>query len=295
MVYGLTKMNGIQGLAGWRWILIIEGVITIAVALLAYLLVIDFPDKLFQRRKPFLTDSEVEIIKSRINRDRDDSQADPITWSIVAHHLADWKLWVYALLFMNGAVPPYALAYFLPIILKGMGYSTGMSQILSALPYIPAVVVGFTLAWWADKSRLRAPFIALGALLVITGLSMTAFSSHHSVRYFGVFVCLAGAQNNVPAVLAYQANNIRMNSKRSVGTALQIGFGAIGGVFASTVFREKDAPGYRNGLWATIGTQFLTLLLLVCMTIYFKKKNRQHKEGTLDKLLENHPEFTYTI
>ena len=198
-------------------------------------------------------------------------------------------------MFMNGAVPPYALAYFLPIILKGMGYSTGMSQILSALPYIPAVVVGLTLAWWADKSRLRAPFIALGALLVIAGLSMTAYSSSHSVRYFGVFVCLAGAQNNVPAVLAYQANNIRMNSKRSVGTALQIGFGAIGGVFASTVFREKDAPDYRNGLWATIGTQLLTLLLLVCMTVYFKKKNRQHEEGTLDKLLENHPEFTYTI
>ena len=196
---------------------------------------------------------------------------------------------------MSAAIPPYALAYFLPIILKGMGYSTGMSQIMSGLPYLPAAVVGITLAWCADKTHLRAPFIALGALLVIVGLSMTAYSNDHGVRYFGIFVALAGAQNNIPAVLAYQANNIRMNSKRSVGSALQIGFGAIGGVFASTVFREKDAPNYRNGLWATIGTQLLALLLLACMTVYFKKKNRQHKEGTLDKLLENHPEFTYTI
>ena len=198
-------------------------------------------------------------------------------------------------MFMNAAVPAYALAYFLPIILKGMGYSTGMAQIMSSLPYIPAVVVGLTLAWWADKTHLRAPFIALGAVLVIVGLSMTAYSTRHAIRYFGVFIALAGSQNNIPAVLAYQANNIRMNSKRSVSSALQIGFGAIGGVFASTVFREKDAPNYRNGLWATIGTQLLTLLFLACMTAYFKKKNRQHKEGTLDKLLENHPEFTYTI
>ena len=198
-------------------------------------------------------------------------------------------------MFMSVAIPPYALAYFLPIILKGMGYSTGMSQIMSGLPYIPAAVVGIALAWCADKTHLRAPFIALGALFVIVGLSMTAYSSDHGIRYFGIFVALAGALNNIPAVLAYQANNIRMNSKRSVGSALQIGFGAIGGVFASTVFREKDAPDYRNGLWATIGTQLLALLLLACMTVYFKKKNRQHKEGTLDKLLENHPEFTYTI
>lgn len=295
LAYGLMQMDGIQGLAGWRWILIIEGVITVAIAFLAYLLVIDFPDKLLQRRKPFLTTSQVEIIKTRINRDRDDSKADPITRRIVVHHLSDWKLWVYALMFMNAAVPPYALAYFLPIILKGMGYSTGMSQILSSLPYIPAVVVGLSLAWWADKSRLRAPFIALGSLLIISGLSMTAYSSNHAVRYFGVFVTLAGSQNNVPAVLAYQANNIRMNSKRSVGSALQIGFGAIGGVFASTVFREKDAPNYRNGLWATIGCQLMTLLLLVFMTAYFKKKNRQHKEGTLNKPIEDHSEFTYTI
>ena len=67
---------------------------TVAIAFLACIFVIDFPDKLLQRRKPFLTVSEVEIIKSRINRDRDDSKADPITWRIVVRHLSDWKLWV---------------------------------------------------------------------------------------------------------------------------------------------------------------------------------------------------------
>ncbi|KAG0641023.1 major facilitator superfamily domain-containing protein [Tuber brumale] len=303
LAYGLMQMNGVQGLAGWRWILIIasskkeqcEGVITVAVALLAYLVLVDFPDKLLQRRRPFLTDSDVEIIKSRIDRDRDDSQADPLTWSVIGVHLMDWKLWVYALLFMNSAVPAYALAYFTPIILKGMGYSTGVSQILSSLPYIPAIVVAFFLSWCADLTRLRAPFIAFGCLLVIAGLSITAYASSNSVRYFGIFLGLAGAQNNIPAVLAYQSNNIRMNSKRSVGSALQVGFGAIGGVFASTVYRQEDSPKYRNGLWATMGCQFLTLLLLACMTVYFKKKNRQHKEETLDKPIENHPAFTYTI
>ena len=196
---------------------------------------------------------------------------------------------------MNLGVPGYALAYFLPTILKGMGYSTGKSLVLSALPPIPALVVGLTIAWWADKCRLRAPFIALGALLAIAGLSMIAYSSNHGVRYFGAFVCAAGQLSNSPALMAYQSNNIRMDSKRCVSSALLVGFGSIGGVFASTVYREQDAPGYRNGLWATIGCQLLTLILLACMTVYFKRKNRQHKEGTLDKFLENHPDFTYTI
>ncbi|CUS09223.1 unnamed protein product [Tuber aestivum] len=293
--YGLMHMNGIQGLAGWRWILIIEGVLTVIVALLAYFVIVDFPDKLLQRRKPFLTESDIEIIKARIDRDRDDSQSDPLTWSIVGHHLSDWKLWAYALLFMSAAVPGYGLAYFMPIILKGMGYSTSMSQILTSLPYIAAVAVAFSLAWCADKTRLRAPFIVLGCLLIIIGMSITAYASSNGARYFGIFLGVAGAQNNIPTLLAYQSNNIRTNSKRSVGSALQVGFGAIGGVFASTVYRQKDSPKYRNGLWATMGCQFLSLVLLAFMTVYFKRKNRQHKEGTLDKPIEGHPEFTYTI
>ncbi|RPA99625.1 MFS general substrate transporter [Choiromyces venosus 120613-1] len=295
LAYGLIQMNGIQGLSGWRWIFIIEGVITVAVAILAYFIIVDFPDKLLQRGKPFLSAVDIEMIKSRIDRDRGESEADPLTWAKVGLHLSDWKLWVYALMFMNAAVPAYALAYFLPIILRGMGYSVGMAQILSAPPYVSAVVIAFGLAWGADKTRLRAPFIATGCLLIIVGLSITAYSTKHSVRYFGIFLGLAGVQNNVPAVLAYQSNNIRMNSKRSVGTALQVGFGAIGGIFASTVFREKDSPKYLNGLWATMGCQFLTLLFLVCMSLYFKKKNRQHKKGTLDKPIEDHPAFTYTL
>ena len=86
---------------------------------------------------------------------------------------------------MNSTIPGYAIAYFLPTILKGMGYSTGMSLVMSSLLAIPAVVVSLPLAWWADKSRLRAPFIELGALLILAGLTMTAHSSDHGVRYFG--------------------------------------------------------------------------------------------------------------
>ena len=142
---------------------------------------------------------------------------------------------------MNSTIPGYAIAYFLPTILKGMGYSTGMSLVMSSLLAIPAVVVSLPLAWWADKSRLQAPFIALGTLPILAGLTMTAYSSDHGVRYFGVCVCSICSLSSIPAVFAYHANNICINPKRSVSSALQIGFGVIGSVFASTVFRVKDA------------------------------------------------------
>lgn len=183
----------------------------------------------------------------------------------------------------------------MPIILHGLGYSAGMSQILSAPPYASSVIIALALAWAADKTHLRAPFIIVGCVLVVIGLSMTAYHTNNAIRYLGIFIGMAGAQSNVPTVLAYQANNIRTNSKRSVGSALQIGFGGIGGIYASTVFRQQDSPKYLNGLWATMGAQFMMMVLLVITTVYFKRKNRQKTEGTLREPLEGHEGFTYTV
>jgi hypothetical protein len=124
---------------------------------------------------------------------------------------------------------------------------------------------------------------------------IVAYHSNNGVRYFGIFLGIAGCQGNVPAVLAYQSNNIRLQSKRSVGSALQIGFGAVGGIIASTSFREKDAPTYVNGLWATAGLQFFILVCLCCTSLYFWMKNRQLERGTLSKPIEGQEGFKYTL
>jgi MFS family permease len=40
---GISKMDGIGGYAGWRWIFIIEGLITVALGIACFLLLIDSP------------------------------------------------------------------------------------------------------------------------------------------------------------------------------------------------------------------------------------------------------------
>jgi hypothetical protein len=98
---------------------------------------------------------------------------------------------------------------------------------------------------------------------------LVVYVPNNDVRYFGVFLGIMGGQGNVPAILTYQANNARMQSKRSTATALQIGFGAIGGTIALTAFRQRDAPGYVTSLWMSAGPQFDTLIVLCATGWYF--------------------------
>lgn len=295
LAYGLMQMEGLANIRGWSWIFIIEGVITCLIGILAYFLVIDFPDKLIEnsQRESFLNAAEVEIIKARIDRDRDDSLADPLTWKKTGTILCDLKLWAFALLFMCSTMPSYALGYFMPIILKGMGFTAENAQLLTAPPYVFACIVGFGFAVLSDRVRMRGPIIVVQAVICIIGLVLVGYTNGTGPRYFGTFLGLAGAQGNVPAVLSYQSNNIRMNSKRAVASALQVGFGAFGGIFASTIFRAADAPKYRPGILATIMCQLLTIILVCVLTVHFRSENKKQKEE--GKELEGHANFTYTV
>lgn len=303
------QMEGLSGVRGWQWIFvsslhadqrlssnfqqIIEGLLTQVVAIIAWFIIIDFPDKAHD--KGFLSATEAQFIEQRIEDDRRDAVADPLTWPKFFHHLKDFKLWCFAFMFMSTTMPAYALAYFAPVIILGMGYSAAITQLLSAPPVVFAVASALTVSWLSDKYRIRSPAIAFQCIMGIVGLMITAYHPNDGVRYFGLFLGQAGCQGNVPSILTYQSNNIRMQSKRAVGSALQIGFGAIGGIIASTVFRQKDAPQYVPGLWVTTALQFLILGLLACTTTYFMRMNKKVDNGTIEEPIEGCEGFKYTL
>lgn len=287
-----TQLQHLQGLNGWQWIFIIEGVLTQVVAIGAWFLIIDFPDK--AHRKGLLTEREAGFVAQRIDLDRGDSKPDPLNFNRLGFHLKDFKLWVFALMFMSTTMPAYALAYFSPVIVRSMGYSVGVTHLLGVPPVVFAVISSLLISWASDKYKKRAPAIAFQCIIGIVGLMMTAYCKGNIARYWGLFFGFAGCQGNIPSILAYQSNNIRMQSKRSVGSALQIGFGAIGGIMGSTVFRQQDAPRYIPGLWVTAGLQIFILCLLSLMTTYFYIMNKKVDNGTLKTPLEGQPGFKFT-
>lgn len=253
----------------------------------------DFPDKAVA--KNFLSVDDAAFVKQRLDRDRGDATPDPLTWKKFRIHLMDFKLWAFALMFMSTTMPAYALAYFAPVIIYGMGYDAGVANALSAPPVVFAVIIALVVSWLSDRYKKRWPAIVFQCLIGITGLMMTAYSPSNMVRYGGLFLGQAGCQGNIPTILAYQSNNIRMQSKRAVGSALQIGFGAIGGIIGSTVFFESESPTYPTGLWITTGLQMFILTICGCMSMYFIRMNRKLDAGTLSKPLEGQPGFKFTL
>lgn len=64
LAYGLAQMKGLRGYNGWRWVFIIEGVITAVVAMGLYFCMPDFPEEV-----KWLSDEEREFVKSKLAKD----------------------------------------------------------------------------------------------------------------------------------------------------------------------------------------------------------------------------------
>ncbi|EHK49543.1 uncharacterized protein TrAtP1_010782 [Trichoderma atroviride] len=298
LAYGLMQLNGRQGISGWRWIFIIEGTLTCALGIAGYWLLVDFPDST-RLTWNFLGQKEREWIVHRIQRDRGDTQVPPFNLKQFLGSGLDWKVWAYAMMFFNTTTLTYALAYTLPLILtKELHFSVGQSQCLVAPPYAFTGLVMFAAAYVGDKLRVRGPVIVFNMVLCLVGLPIMGWAPHAGARYFGIFLVTAGANSNVPAVMAFQANNVRGQWKRAFCSATLVGFGGLGGIAGSLVFRTQDAAtGYKPGMYTCITTAFLNIVLVGLTGLDFRRLNKKADEQGV--ALEAHdedasPDFRYT-
>ena len=87
MAYGIRNMNGIAGLEGFRWIFIIEGILTIFISFFVFMFVPDFPEK-----TNILDATEREHLLAVLRQDRGDQKLDlrKVDW---LKTLTDYKIW----------------------------------------------------------------------------------------------------------------------------------------------------------------------------------------------------------
>lgn len=202
LAFGIMQMNGLAGKAGWRWIFIIEGLITVLIGGLGFVFLVGFPDS-GKRYWGFLNEKETQLMIARVQADRGDAKAEPFVLGKFLRPALDFKIWFYALMFGMTTTVSYALAYFLPIILRdGMGFSTGAAQCLVAPPYLVAGFWMYGTGWYGDKYRVRGALVVVNAILAIVGVALMGWTVNSGARYFGVFLAATGANSNVPAVMA---------------------------------------------------------------------------------------------
>ncbi|KAL3457531.1 major facilitator superfamily domain-containing protein [Aspergillus heterothallicus] len=312
LAFGLAKMNGVAGYAGWRWIFIIEGVATVALAALCYLCLADSP----ALSGKWLDADEIRylILRKQALRGRIvvDEKPSKFEWKTLFQVLTDWHLYMQILNFWSNTVPNYGLKFSLPQIIKNMGYTSANAQLLSMPPYIAGAVSAYAFGLLADRLRWRMPVIVSGQALVIVAFAILfafaeAIEDNIPVCYFAVVLACIGVYPIIPGTNTWTSVNLAGARKQAMGIAFMISVGNMGGLVGSFIYLEREAPKYPTGFgssFAFAAAGMVASLVLEARFWYVNRRNERmgresvyqmYSDEELQLMGDRSPLFKYTL
>ncbi|GJP88007.1 hypothetical protein AlacWU_00906 [Aspergillus niger] len=284
-------MNGVGGYSGWRWIFIIEGLATVVVAVMSYFLLYDYPDT-----ASFLTRDERAWILRRLSLQFSNNgnvvpEAGDFKWKYVWDAAKDWQVYMAILVYFSAVCPLYGISFFLPTIIRDLGYTSSTAQLLTVPPYITASVAAILAAWFADRNGERSPLLLFHIGCIVAGFFVCLAGSQRWVPglvYFGVFLAILGIYPAIPALITWLSSNLAAEHKRAAGMAIHIGLGNFAGAMASHFYRTRDSPQYIMGHALELAFGIMGVVAIVITRFAYVRINRQR----VDKLVELRPEYS---
>lgn len=310
LAFAIAEMDGMHGMAAWRWIFIIEGVITSALALIFVFLVIDWPEQ-----TKYLNPEEKELLRRRLALDVSDAcRMDTLDRSSIKLAMSDYKIWLAGLLYMGVSVAGLSGTFFLPTILNEFGWEAQQAQVRTIPVYVFAAGMMLIGAWLSDRLKHRFGFILAGAAIATIGYGMLLDQAGKSREYkFGaVFPIFGGAYMITPMCLVWLQNNLSGRWKRAFGSSIQVMVGNVAGIIGANIFLISESPEFVKGtpyvtgysvslafMWIGAGSAFAMFALMW-------RENRKRAAGERDRLLDlpegernnlgdHHPSFRFTF
>ena len=160
----LRDFGGLNGWAGWQWMFLIEGIPSVLIGILV-LFVLD--DRIAHAK--WLTPDEKALLDRNIVADNAHKEELPI-----GRVLMTGRVWLMGLIYFSFVMGLYGISFWLPTIIKQTGISDALQiGLLSAIPYLFAVVSMVLVARHADQTGERRWHIAIPGLLGAVGLVMS--------------------------------------------------------------------------------------------------------------------------
>ncbi|KAI0016543.1 major facilitator superfamily domain-containing protein [Xylariomycetidae sp. FL0641] len=286
---GITaNMDGAQGLGAWQWLFIIEGVITIGIAFLAYFILPNFP-----RTTSWLSEEERALAVWQLEEDigEDDwiDSEHQSLWHGAKLAFADIKTYV-LLVLLFGIVASGSVTNFFPTVVSTLGYSNVVTLLLTSPPYVLAVIVSSLNAWHADRTGERWWHVTVPLVFALAAFIIAACTTSLGPRYLSMLLMVPGIYASFVVSLAWISNTLpRPPAKRAAALAFINAVSNASSIYASYMYLDWMAPRYIIAMAVNSGT--IVMAMIAATVLYFilvrlNKKLDQgiHVEGAINAL-----------
>ncbi|KAK2606474.1 hypothetical protein QQS21_003167 [Conoideocrella luteorostrata] len=273
-------LHNVNGIAGWRWLFIIEGIGTIAVSVIAAFVLPDFPSTMSDRQ---LSAAERSLAVRRLEIDARSrsTEEEPHLTHLQALKLSvtNWRTWLLVIGYM-AIVGSSTLSYFYPTLVNSLGYQAREAQYMTIPIFGVAFVATVITGYFADHNA-KWRGVMLGSMMTVAMLCSIIICIVYNVkaRYALLVIMASGlwASNGLSLSYASVTFSSMPRETKAVSLALVNAMGNLAQIYGAYLFPSKDEPKYLTGFGVISGmclTGVLAYFSLHLLLGRFARRNR---------------------
>lgn len=272
------SLNGIKGLAGWRWAMIIDGIISFGSCALMLAMI---PGTPFHCNSFFLTDDEIKLARKRMRKNGSDDGEnlknffDKGTWIKM---FKSWHFYVFMLGNVGGYNGSNADSGAYSLWLKSLDrYSIGKLNKLGAIP--PAIGIAYVLLATSAADIFKTRFLMIvftNSWSIVSNVILSIWDVPERAKWFAFYLSFWGW---VQSPIFYPLHNdiLRHDANlRSIEWNVAFLFGTQSYAWISKlIWPTVDAPRYKTGFTATAIFSSFMLMCMIVGLIFYKRDERK--------------------
>ncbi|KAK3301398.1 major facilitator superfamily domain-containing protein [Chaetomium fimeti] len=280
-------MDGTRGLGAWQWLFIIEGAATVVVAFGCYFVLPNFP-----RTTTWLTDEERTLAIWRLQEDigEDDwvNSEEQTFWQGAKLVFVDVKTYI-LLVLLFCIVASGTVTNFFPTVVNTIQQGAldsessddkVISLLLTAPPYVLAVIVTYLNATHADKTGERYWHITIPMWVAVIAYIIAATTTHIAPRYLSMMLMVPSVYSGFVVALAWISNTMpRPPAKRAAALAFINAVSNCSSIYASYLYPKSADPHYTVAMIVNCVTAFIAVCAATVMRAVLVRLNKKLDAG----------------
>ncbi|KAK1974251.1 major facilitator superfamily transporter [Colletotrichum cereale] len=277
---GIFQMHGMAGIAGWKWLFIIQGAVTFLLAVVAYFVL---PDEPLTTR--WLTPEERVLANERILRDTVGNAGQTTTWSGLLEAARDPKVWLFTLM-QHCHLGANGFKNFFPTAVETLGFNETVTLVLTCPPYLIAGIVSIAWSYSSGRFNERTWHITIAKAVAVFGFILGCATLNPAARYFAMVVFSVGTYAVNSIILGWVSATCSQTKEKKASSLAIVNCIAVSSfIWTPYMWPKSDEPRYVMAMSSSAALSVATVLGAWAMRVWLMRENKKIRRSENESVL----------
>jgi MFS family permease len=267
-------LGDVAGISGWRWLFILQGVVTFVIAIVGYFLLPDFTHNTW-----WLTQEERDLATNRMALDTVGNKGDTSVWAGFRQAAKDPMVWLFALM-AHFHLAANGFKNFFPTVVQTLGFSETITLVLTCPPYLIAGAVTIAVSWSSGKFNERTWHITISKIVAAVGFLVACAPIGVAGRYVAMVIFTIGTYGVNSLILGWCGSTCGQTpEKKAVAIGIVTTIMNASFIWTPYLWPKSDGPRYVIALSSSAAFSIATFMCAWAAKVVFMRKNKKLRES----------------